>query len=206
MKVAASFLIACSCLAHAQSALSLSDSLEVQKKLPYFFTVRSGAIVGCRDCGERTRTTFAASTIHGVRLRERWNLGLGTGYFSYSGWETMPFFGSASVDLGRKKNKLFFEFNYGYSKAWLNLPEWEEFGFKKAKGGRMVQPTVGYKIAYHDLRISLVAGYHYQRVQRLHEYPNLLWSNGNLVSTEPNWTETTQIFNRFLIQIGVGWK
>jgi hypothetical protein len=183
-----------------------ADSISTKSKLHYFFSVRSGTLMGCKDCTYQNEISFSSSTIHGIKMNDRWSWGLGTGFNSYSNWQTMPFFLSAAVDLGKKKNRLFAEFNYGYSKAWLGRVAEREYGFKKAEGGRMVQPAIGYKINYHDLRIALLIGYHFQRVRSNYEYPNQFWGVSGSVLAEPNTRQVTQEFNRLLIQMVIGWR
>lgn len=180
------------------------DSLRSSRN-QYFYSIRSGTLIGCKGCSRENQITFAATTIHGIKFKDTWSLGIGTGFNSYASWQTMPFFGSAAVDLG-KKNKLFFELDYGYAKAWLSEGATKEYGYKNAHGGRMVSPLVGYKVRYHDLRIYIVAGYSFQRVVSNYEYPNQAWVNNQLVQIEPNRKRVATEFNRLLLQIGFGWR
>lgn len=182
------------------------DSVQLKLRPHYFFSIRSGTLMGCRDCSYENEITFAASTVHGVKLRDRWGLGVGSGFHTFTNWQVIPFFASTSVDLNKGKNRLYLEFNYGYSRANLSPMAETEYGFKEAQGGRMVQPGIGYKIGYHDLQLAVLVAYQSQRVESRYEYPNQMWLNGRWVQGDANTRTLTNEFNRLLIQLVIGWR
>lgn len=207
MKVFLFFLACASVLPlHGQDKDVTADTVGVTLKPHYFFSVRSGTLMGCRDCSYENEISFAATTVHGIKVRDRWGLGVGTGFHTFTNWQTIPFFASTSVDVDKGKNRLFIEFNYGYARARLSPLAETEYGFKEARGGRMVQPGIGYKIGYHDVRLALLVGYQLQRVESRYEYPNQMWLNNRWVQGEPNIRTVTNTFNRLLIQLVIGWR
>lgn len=188
---------------------SASDSVQ-RRESHYFNSIRSGMLGGCSDCAIPDRVAFSATTIHGIKVNDTWSWGIGTGFNSYSGWQVMPFFLSMAADLRMKntysRNKAFVEFNYGISKAWPGKLERYEYGLESTRGGRILQPAIGYRVHYHDVRLYFVLGYSNQRVQKNFAYPNQAWVNGKIVELEPNRVEERVVYRRLLLQIGFGWK
>src|SRR6478752_2997820 len=142
------------------------DTIKNDKLYGYFFNLQVGSLIGCNDCSEGKEITFTASTIHGVTIGKKLRTGVGIGLDSYYAWQTMPVFISVSTDLFGTKNTnaIFIQINYGWSQSWYNESH-REYGFKDTEGGRMVGTQLGYRIKYHDLKISISVGTKYQRVQ-----------------------------------------
>jgi hypothetical protein len=170
--------------------------------------INSGSLVGCKSCNGGKQVTFSTSIIQGITFRDHLRLGVGVGLDSYFGLHAMPVFGSISWDLigNKNKNAVVLQFNYGSSKPWPNDP-YREFGYTKATGGRMVNPQIGYRIKYGDLKISLMVGHKYQRLTTHYEYPSYQYLfNGKRIAGEPSRTAVRESFSRLAVTLGIGWK
>ncbi len=184
-----------------------ADSIAAKKKLEYFFYIESGMLVGCNECGRGKEVTFSGATVHGAKIGKRTRVGVGLGYDSFYGWSTVPLFGSASWDLFAKKNAFFLQFNYGGTLKTWRYTEYDEYGYQQSKGGRMVNPMVGYRIKYHDASIALMVGYKYQKITSTYEYENYFWNPATQSSVaEPIESSEKRSINRFMISLAVGWK
>lgn len=188
-------------------AQSNPDSVAQNKKVEYFFYFQSGMLAGCNECSRGKEITFSGATVHGIKVGKRTRVGVGLGYDSYYGWNTMPVFGSASWDLFAKKNAFFVQFNYGGAlKTWKYSP-YDEYGYQRSEGKRMVNPMVGYRIRYHDASIALMVGYKYQKITSYYEYQNYIWDpNTQTTLTEPVGSSEERSINRFMISLAVGWR
>lgn len=184
------------------------DTIKNDELFTYFFILQAGTLVGCNDCSEGKEITFTSSTIHGVMIGKKLRAGLGIGLDSYYAWHTMPVFGSLTFDVFGTKNTsaIFVQFNYGWSKAWLNKT-YQDYGYQDADGGPMVNTQLGYRLKYHDLRISLSIGTKYQRVTANYEYPTYHYTNeGVMILGTPSTTTVQQSMNRLQLALTVGWK
>lgn len=191
----------------SQGDLKNPDSLVHSTRYEYFFLVQSGTLIGCNYCGNDKELSFTAATVHGIKIGKRLRLGGGLGFDSYNGWNIMPVFGSASWDLFSKRNAFFIQMNYGGAlKSWKHS-QFDEYGYQGAEGGRMVNPMVGYRLRYHDLSISLMAGYKYQQVSSSYEYPSYYWDpvRGQFMG-DPSTSTVIQEMNRFMLSMSIGWK
>ncbi|HOX82856.1 MAG TPA: hypothetical protein PLJ60_06890 [Chryseolinea sp.] len=189
---------------------AFKDSLTNNKTFSYFFNLQVGPLIGCNDCSEGKEITFTSSTIHGITIGKKIRTGLGIGLDSYTEWHTMPIFGGVNWDVFGTKNTnaIFVQFNYGWSKPWRNKSRQEsEYGFKDVDGGRMVSTQIGYRIKYHDLRVSLSVGTKYQRVSANYEYPTYYYTEeGGLIQGTPNTKVIRESMNRLQFALTVGWK
>ena len=177
------------------------------KKLEYFFNVQSGALIGCGDCSFKQDVSFSAATVHGVTIGKKLRLGAGIGFDAYQRWQTMPLFGSVSWDLfgSKNKNALFVQFNYGWARPSASRSTL--YYYQDVNGGRMVSTQVGYRIKYHDLKISLGIGSKYQRVTASYEYPTFYYDYvGTPRLGTPSVTTLTESINRLALMMSVGWK
>lgn len=190
--------------AQAQMA---TDSVKAIKKTEYYFYFQSGMLVGCNECGRGKEVTFSGAMVHGIKLNKRARLGLGIGYDSFYGYNTVPIFGSASWDLFAKKNAFFLQLNYGAPlKTWKYTP-YDEYGYVKTSSGRMINPSVGYRIRYHDASIALMLGYKFQKIKALYEYENYVWNpTTQQYLPDPIGSTVTQELNRFIVSLSIGWK
>jgi len=185
----------------------LTDTLKRNRKIEYFFYLQSGTLIGCNECSQGKEVTFSGATVHGVKLGKRLRVGAGIGYDAYYNWNNLPLFGSASWDLFARKNAFFIQLNYGSTLTSWKYSQFDEYGYKESKGGRMVNPMVGYRILYHDLSIALMAGYKSQRMSSFYEYPSYYWDqvNGQLLG-DPTTAEMSRELNRLMISMTIGWK
>jgi hypothetical protein len=177
------------------------------KKISYFFNINSGALVGCQDCKSGSEVTFSSSTIHGVTLGERWRVGVGLGYDSYYLIQTAPLFGAVSLDLigNKNRNALFLQFSYGGATAWRNSQN--EYGYKKVEGGKAINTQLGYRVRYHDVRMSLSIGTKFQEVTTFYEYPTYYYTfSGQSILGAPSGRSVLQEFNRLQFSLAIGWK
>lgn len=175
------------------------DTVKNSKPIEYFFDVQMGPLIGCTNCGDGKAVTFTSSTIHGVTIGRKLRAGLGVGLDSYYSWQTMPFFGNVSWDLIGTKNTqaIVVQFGYGWSMAWREKRMFDN-SFTGTDGGRMMNAQIGYRIKYHDLKISLAAG---TKLQRLYTYVE--YSSGYAT---PNKMTTKYDMQRLMISLAIGWK
>ncbi len=192
---------------HSKHKSVFQDSVKNDQRFSYFFNLQVGTLIGCNDCSNGKETTFTSSTTHGAIIGKKLRVGAGIGFDSYYNWHTMPIFGSISWDLVGTKNTnaLFVQFNYGGAEAWRNKSE-QDYGLANTSGGRVSSILVGYRVKYHDVRISLSAGAKFQRVKSYYEYPTLYWRNGEWVEGKPNTKSIQQDMSRLMFGMTIGWK
>ncbi len=183
------------------------DTTKNDKKIEYFFNVQVGSLIGCNDCGTK-EVMFTASTLHGVTLRKKLRAGIGVGFDSYDSWQTLPIYGSVSWDLLGTKNTqaLFVQFDYGWSKAWKNLPV-AEYGLADDTGGKTYNAIAGYRIRYHDVKIGLSVGSKFQEVTSYYEFPSYVFSeDGIWVEGPPSTSAVRRSMKRLMVSLTIGWK
>jgi len=171
------------------------------KKVSYFFSVQSGALIG-------DQVTFSTSTIHGIKLGKKLRLGGGIGFDSFEDAQTIPVFGSGSWDLFGKTNVLFVQMNYGWSPfAWSPTLK-EVYGFKEINGGENFSAMIGYHIASGDIRLAILAGFRRQEVKIRYDFPVYYAWSGLLPNEGPlyNTQIVNETMNRFAVCLSVGWK
>ncbi len=177
-------------------------------KIRYYQSFSSGALIGCSSCNEEKQITYSASLVQGVTIYNRLRAGAGIGIDSYFGKQAIPLFGSISWDLigNLNKNAVVIQLNYGWAKSWLDK-SYREYGYTSITGGRMVNPQIGYRIKYGDLKISLMIGQKYQRITTHYEYPNYRYLfNGQIMPTEPNRKTVKESINRLAVSVAIGWR
>ncbi len=172
----------------------------------YFLSLQTGSLIGCKDCSDGKGVSSTVSFLNGVILGEKFRAGVGVGFDSYMGWQTAPAFASVSWDIfgNRNRDALFIQLNYGFSKAWRQK-SFEGYGFKNAEAGRMFSPQIGYRIKYHDLKLSLAVGAKLQRVFTFYEYPTWNWVAGEYQPGK-SYSTVKQDMSRLMITIAVGWR
>jgi len=183
------------------SQIAKADSAGIAtKKRAYFFLIQSGALFG-------DQVTFSASTIHGVKLGNRLRVGAGIGFDSFEDAQTLPVFGSASWDLFGKKKVVFVQLNYGWAPyAWTPSLK-DTYGFKEINGGEVFSAMMGYRIAYGDIRLAVVAGFKHQNVEMYHENIYYPWSSFAPTGGYPsNSQKLSESMNRFAVSLSVGWR
>ena len=182
------------------------DTVFLDQKPIYFFSIQSGSLIGCNDCSKGKDVSSTLSIVNGVTIRGKIRAGIGLGFDSYVGWHTSPAFVSLSWDVIGNKNRsaFFIQLACGYSKAWRQK-SYQTYAFQKAEGGRMLAPQLGYRLKYHDLNLSLAVGTKLQRVFSYYEYPTWRWVNG---AYQPGTDKSTikQDMSRLTVTMIVGWR
>lgn len=189
-------------------SISSLDSKTNKKKIPYFFQLQTGALVGCNNCNEKKEISFTTSMIHGLSLGNKLKIGAGIGFDSYTHWQTLPLFGSLSWDLltDKNANALFVQFNYGWAKPWLNKSA-RTYGYKDTDGGRMYGLNLGYRIRYHDLSVSFALGLKAQNMSSYYEYPTYYTSiTGQQLEGTPSTQTLEEELKRLQFTMAIGWK
>lgn len=185
---------------------SLQDSSKATWN--YFINFQTGSLIGCKSCSGGKQITFTTSIVQGVVIRERLRLGIGSGFDSYYGWQVIPLYGSLSLDLipVQKKNAVVIQFDYGSALPKIN-EEFQEYGYKDVSAGRMVNTQIGYRVDYHDLKLSVMVGYKYQRLQTRYEYPTSYQTFlGDWVAGAPSRTTLSETLSRLALTVGIGWR
>lgn len=189
----------------------LKEDEGVVKLIEYFFNIQSGALVGCNDCGKGKEFTFGVATAQGMTIGNKFRAGIGIGFDSYQNWQTLPIYGMASWDLigNKTKNALFVQMNYGWAHPWFvrdgSYSNYSYDPFSAVNGGRMLNPQIGYRISYYSLKLSLMAGYKFQRItyeKHGYFYPNCPACD----FPQQSFDEITQDMNRVQLMMSVGWK
>lgn len=185
-----------------------NDTVYRVRPVVYYFDISIGTVVGCADCPKRPEFTFATSTTHGVTLGRKARAGLGAGFDTYVGWQTMPLFASLSYDLlgTRNTHAVFVQLQYGWALAWYNVPE---FGPPPAdtNGGAVFATMLGYRVRYHNLHIAFSAGFRQQTTSITYESENWMRNErGEWVLGRPNRQIINVEFNRLSANIAFSWR
>lgn len=190
------------------AAAAGTDADTVARKSRYYFAVRSGMAM-CSDCEFDGPATGYLTTIHGIHLTPATRVGLGIGLTAAGEHLLVPVFGSLSADLVgkdyKKKNRLFVEFNYGIAGSPGKSPDiegWTERVVPQA----YIQPSIGYKIKYHDLNIGIMAGIQSVRLKRVFTSSSESWAWGMLRQGTPNSSELNYNVTRFTLGLSIGWR
>lgn len=191
---------------NAQS--NTSDSVR-RKRIEYYFQFQSGALVGCNSCDNGKQVSFTSSFTNGVKIGRKLRVGAGFGFDSYVDWNIVPVFASASWDLlvkKGKKNVLFLQFDYGDGIGGWKPVQYDEYGLTDTQFGKMYSYSIGYRIKYDQLRITLGVGRKTQLVNSYYEYPTYYLRNNLYVPGDPSRTEIKTQMNRFSVFMAIGWK
>lgn len=182
--------------------LLVGNSVGAQKKdstrfRPHYYGMfLNGAQVGCTNCDLDNKVTVSAYLINGVQFSKRFSTGIGMGFDSYEQWKTMPVFLHLSQKIVGKKNGLSVQLNGGYAFAWIDRQEYEMPNFKQ-QGGLMVHYALAYHYELEKIRLLFSIGLKRQNVSYSYRYD---WS------PQFNQTKNIQELNRFVFQVGFGWK
>ncbi len=181
------------------------------KTVGYFFNLQMGPLIGCNDCGKGNDVTFSFATMHGVTIGKKWRGGVGAGFDSYTNWHTIPAYAMVSWDLigNKNKNAVYLQFAYGWAHPWfIRNGEYNYYAtdpFTSVRGGRMINPSIGYRLNYHDLKLSIGVGYKFQRIFYKSRQYYYCGPACDLIGPYQN-LEITQDFNRVQVMMSVGWK
>jgi len=195
----------------AKTKIMLNENERPSKFIEYFFNIQTGALVGCNDCGKGKEFTFSVATAQGMTIGNKFRAGIGIGFDSYQNWQTLPIYGTVSWDLigNKTKNALFIQMNYGWAHPWFVLDgfysNYSYDPFSTVNGGRMLNPQIGYRISYYNLKLSLIAGYKFQRI--IYKNPRYFYPNCPACDfPQQSFDEVTQDMNRVQLMMSVGWK
>jgi hypothetical protein len=186
-----------------------ADSLPSRKSSRYYLSVRS-AILPCTSCRMDGKISGLLSTVHGFKLNRTFGVGVGAGLTSAGDVWLAPVFGNLRMNMDwkkEKKNKLFLEFNYGWGfspTAEVAFPN----GSQSTKCKRYFQPSIGYSIRYHDLRIGIMLGTQSVKMETRSEYQGYYYGYGiaDWRPSAPNVTEFEYVASRLLLGISIGWR
>jgi hypothetical protein len=175
------------------------DSLRQHRILP-FVSLSSGVLAGEHPQTGKTLTS-SSSLSGGVKVKQM-RVGAGLGFDSYPEWQTMPLYGTIAYDLSKNTQGFFIQFSYGHSFAWMQENEFNRPS--KEKGGRMINPMIGYFLTTGSWRVGLSAGYKFQRVWARYDY--LYNPSSSFWPGYGNQTTVTQNIERVMISLTVGWR
>jgi hypothetical protein len=187
------------------AAQSTSPDSIVRKQGRYYFSARSGMTL-CMECDIDGPTTGYINIVQGIRLTPGSRLGIGFGLMSASQRVIMPLFGSFKFDLFGKKNKVFFETNYGVGAALAGRTVEEQYWTEAVKAKSYFQPSIGYSIKYHDMKIGIHVGMQWLRMESVMSYPSWGWVPDYRSSGTPNTTEFKYEVARMVMGMSIGWR
>jgi len=172
--------------------VSAQEEDSVSGKRPaYFNQINSGILFGKKSAGN----TVMVSTLHGIRVH-RLFIGAGLGYEHYTERELMPVFASGAVALMNPDHShLFVELQYGYSKAWHSINNFDPYKYRE-RGGVMFNAQLGYRIKADKFSMYLKAGY---KAQKLKYEQYLEWVNNYSNKIE-------RVMERLNASIGIGFN
>ena len=189
----------------ASAATDPTDSIPA-KQPRYFFSFRT-AILPCGDCQMDGKLTGLLSTVHGVRLNNTFSVGAGLGVTTAGGLWITPVFGHLKMNMfgKKKKNKLFAELNYGWAVAGSSY--YENPGMTETTScRRYLQPSIGYSIHYHDMRIGVLVGVQAIKLNTRYEYDGNSYTWGFDRTVQPTITDYKYEVSRLMVGLSVGWR
>ncbi|MBI1767546.1 MAG: hypothetical protein HY015_05740 [Bacteroidetes bacterium] len=179
------------------------------KTTAYFFNIQAGSLIGCNDCSKGKDVTFSFATTHGVAIGKKFRAGLAVGFDSYINWQTIPIYAVSSWDLigNKNRNALYLQMAYGWAHPWFirngSYSYYTTDPFTDVSGGKMINPSIGYRIKYYNLKMALTLGYKFQRISyRTNVYTYCPECNFAPMQT----SEIIHDFNRIQVAMTVGWK
>ena len=181
-----------------------ADSV-VKKEGRYYFSARSGMTL-CMECEIDGPSTGYINIVQGIRLTPGSRLGIGVGLMSASQRVIMPLFGSFKFDLFGKKNKIFFETNYGIGIGVHGRTQDEQYWTETVKARSYFQPSLGYSIKYHDLKIGIHLGMQWLKMSSVMSYPSWGWIGDYQRGGTPNTTEFNYEVSRLMLGMSIGWR
>lgn len=189
------------CLAYAEA--NPGDSL-VANPSRYFYSFRSG-MVFCSECRMDGLASGLLSTVHGIRLNKTFAVGIGVGVTLAGNTWLAPIVGHAKMNLFGKKNKVFVELNYGGALALFNY-ERSEYETRLTTCKTYFQPSIGYSIPYHDMRIGILVGIQALKLNTHYVYPGYNYSWGINRQGTPNTVDLAYQVSRMLIGLSIGFR
>ena len=158
-----------------------------------FISLYSGTLLG----KNRTGPSFCTAMTAGLR-HNRFNVGVGLGYETYTTWELLPVFSSFGYDfIARRNYALFFQAQAGYATARTSPPV--ESGFKyKSEGGYFWHPLVGCRLQQGKTMLYFSVGYKFQDLayEQIPTWIDLGWGGTK--------TKVDMTLQRLSLQMGIG--
>lgn len=186
------------------------DSL-IKKPSRYYLSFRS-AILPCSTCEMDGKVVGLLTTVHGFKINETFGIGVGAGLTSAGNIWLVPVFGNLRINAPReahKRNRLFLDLNYGRGLAPTYREEFNYGGSQTTECRGYVQPSIGYSIAYYDIRIGIMIGLQSVKMTTKAEYPGYYYSNWAFASSmvpTPNVTEFEYAAKRLMVGVSIGWR
>jgi hypothetical protein len=191
-------------LAAALPAQANPGDSVVRRESRYVFSVRSGMAM-CSTCTLDGPTSGYFNTVLGMRLTPGTRIGLGAGLTSASGTMIVPLFGSFKLNLFGKKNKVFAEANYGFAlspRHDIDETSWTQ----TVKTKSYFQPSIGYSVPYHDMKLGVMLGIQSLKMVTTTTYPGSWWGWGTNRQGTPNSSEFRYNVTRLVVGFSVGWR
>jgi hypothetical protein len=188
------------------------ESGQTSRGVEYFFAVQTGSLIGCNNCGNGEEFTFSAATLQGVTIGKKFRTGIGVALDSYQNWHTLPVYGMISWDLigSKNRNAVFLQMAYGWAHPWFvrdgAYSTYTSDPFTGVKGGRMINPQIGYRIRYYDLKLSISIGYKFQRIFYSSAYSSYIACPMCAYPYPISTNDITQDMNRVQLVMSAGWK
>jgi len=198
-------LIVLSMISFTVAGQRMATDSVVRKQSRYYFSARAGMTL-CGECEIDGPTTGYINVVQGIRLSPGSRLGIGTGLMSASQRVIVPIFGSFKFDLGNKrKNRMFVETNLG-SGAALGRNKADQYWSESIKVRSYFQPSIGYSIKYHDLKIGIMLGMQWLNMVSTMSYPSYGWIADYGMAGSPNTTEFKYNVSRMTMGLSIGWN
>ena len=158
-----------------------------------FVSLYSGTLLGKKGTGPSFSTAMTA----GLRY-DRFNMGVGLGYDTYTTWELLPVFSAFGYDFVARRNCAFFvQIQAGYATARTSPST--ESGFKyKSEGGYFWHPFVGCRLEQGKTRLYFSVGYKFQNLayEQIPTWIDLGWGGTK--------TKVDMALQRLSLQMGIG--
>lgn len=181
--------------------IAAQSNLESERFKPYFVgTLSSGVQVGCGNCATGNQLSVSAYFINGLQFTRRFAVGIGVGADSYQQLKTLPLFIQLSEKLVGKKNGLFLQLNAGYAWAWYDRTEYTLPNYNQI-GGIMIHPAIAYQIGVEKINLIFSIGFKRQIASYSYRY-----DYQNFAGVVYNEYIAKSELNRFVLQIGFGWR
>lgn len=158
-------------------------------KVQYYNQFLAGGLIG----KDAKIITLSSVMLHGVRYK-RTSVAIGVAYDTYQEWKTTPFMLSLDYDLSVKPNTFFLQLEGGFGKVW-HLDSEEDLLHYDEKNGRVLHPSIGYKIDAGRYSIYIMAGYKLQRI--FYDETPKWW-------TEAYTNHVTRNMDRVTLRLGFG--
>jgi hypothetical protein len=183
--------------------VSGDDTTVAKVPLRYFFNINSGMLF-CNECKLEGSVLAAPSTTHGLEYGI-FRLGAGVGFNSIGDVRLVPYYGSISMNLFSQKRRqgVILEFNYGSARSWVTTSTDQFYYLTEARAKNFVQPSFGYGLYYHKMRIALTLGWQRLDITKKYQYSEGYYAADSTYYPS-SYTEISQRLNRFFVNLSLG--